>query len=101
LAWLGLDWLGLAWLGFAWIGLAWLGLAWLGLAWSQPFFIDLPMKMETIESSETSPRNTQKPGIYPKERKLYLEHGGNLKPRIELRTLLNSRFFLNYIERRN
>jgi hypothetical protein len=39
------------------------------------------MKMEPIESSETSASNTQTPGIYPKERKLYLEHGENLKSR--------------------
>jgi hypothetical protein len=30
------------------------------------------MKMEPIESSETSASNTQTPGIYPKERKLYV-----------------------------
>jgi hypothetical protein len=37
------------------------------------------MKMEPIESSETSASNIQTPGIHPKERKLYLEHGENLK----------------------
>jgi hypothetical protein len=51
-------------------------------------FIYLPMKMEPIESSETSASNTQTPGIYPKERKLYLEHGENLKSRIYLGSFL-------------
>jgi hypothetical protein len=44
-------------------------------------FIHLPMKMEPIVSSETSVRNTQTPGIYPKESKLHLEHGESLKSR--------------------
>jgi hypothetical protein len=38
---------------------------------TQPFFIRLPMKMEPIESSETSANNTQMPGTYPKESKLH------------------------------
>jgi hypothetical protein len=38
-------------------------------------------KMEPIKSSETSVNNTQTPGTYPKESKLYLEHGENLKSR--------------------
>jgi hypothetical protein len=40
------------------------------------------MKMEPIESSETSASNTQTPGIYPKESILHLEHGESLKSRI-------------------
>jgi hypothetical protein len=35
-------------------------------------FIHLPLKMEPIESSETSANNTQTPGTYPKESKLHL-----------------------------
>jgi hypothetical protein len=35
------------------------------------------MKMEPIESSETSASNTQTPGIYPKESELHLQHGEN------------------------
>jgi hypothetical protein len=40
------------------------------------------MKMELIESSETSANNTQTPGTYPKESKLHLKHGENLKSRL-------------------
>jgi hypothetical protein len=32
------------------------------------------MKIEPIESSETSANNTQTPGTYPKESKLHLKH---------------------------
>ena len=35
------------------------------------YFIDLPMKMEPIVSSETSAIRTQTPGNYPKRNKLY------------------------------
>ena len=34
------------------------------------YFIDLPMKMEPIECSETSAFSTQTPGRYPKENAL-------------------------------
>jgi hypothetical protein len=44
-------------------------------------FIHLPVKMELIESSETSANNTQMLGTYPKESKLHLKHGENLKSR--------------------
>ena len=43
------------------------------------YFIDLPMKMEPIVSSETSAVRTQTPGNYPKRNKLHLEHGESLK----------------------
>jgi hypothetical protein len=39
------------------------------------------MKMGPIESSETSANNTQTPGTCPKESKLHLKHGENLKSR--------------------
>jgi hypothetical protein len=42
------------------------------------------MKMEPIESSETSATNTQTPGIYRKESILRLEHGESLKSRIQV-----------------
>jgi hypothetical protein len=42
------------------------------------------MKMEPIESSETSAFKTKKPGNYPKENILNIEHGESLKPRIKL-----------------
>jgi hypothetical protein len=41
--------------------------------------------MEPIESSETSANNTQTPGTYPKESKLHLKHGGNLKSKLEIK----------------
>ena len=44
-------------------------------------FIDLPMKMEPIVSSETSAIRTQTPGNYPKRNKLHVEHGESLKTR--------------------
>ena len=47
-------------------------------------FIDLPMKMEPIVSSETSAIRTQTPGNYPKRNKLHLEHGESLKTRHSL-----------------
>ena len=47
----------------------------------QSFFIHLPMKMEPIESSETSVFRTQTPGSYPKENILQKEHGESLKSR--------------------
>jgi len=43
------------------------------------YFIDLPMKMEPIVSSETSAIRTQTPGNHPKRNKLHLEHGESLK----------------------
>ena len=46
------------------------------------FFIPLPMKMELIESSETSPIRTKTPGNYPKENILHIEHGESLKSRM-------------------
>jgi len=36
------------------------------------YFIDLPMKMEPIVSSETSAIRTQTPGNYPKRNKLHV-----------------------------
>jgi hypothetical protein len=39
------------------------------------------MKMEPIESSETSAFKTQTPGKYPKENILHKEHGESLKSR--------------------
>jgi hypothetical protein len=39
------------------------------------------MKMEPIESSETSSFRTQTPGNYPKENMLHKEHGESLKSR--------------------
>ena len=42
------------------------------------------MKMETIESSETSAIKTQTPGNYPKENITQIEHGESLKSRITL-----------------
>jgi len=50
---------------------------------SQSFFIHLPMKMESIEGSETSAIRTKTPGNYPKENILHIEHGVSLKSRIE------------------
>jgi len=38
------------------------------------YFIDLPMKMEPIVSSETSAIRTQTPGNYPKRNKLQMYH---------------------------
>jgi hypothetical protein len=43
--------------------------------------------MEPIESSKTSANNTQMPGTYPKESKLHLKHGENLKSRIQVRII--------------
>ena len=43
------------------------------------YFIYLPMKMELIESSETSAIRTQAPGNYPKDNTLHIEHGESLK----------------------
>ena len=48
------------------------------------YFIDLPMKMEPIVSSETSAIRTQTPGNYPKRNELHLEHGESLKIRITI-----------------
>jgi hypothetical protein len=45
------------------------------------FFIQLSMKMETIEGSETSAFRTKTPGNYPKENILHNEHGEGLKSR--------------------
>ena len=49
---------------------------------NEVYFIDLPVKMEPIVSSETSAIRTQTPGNYPKRNKLHLEHGESLKTRI-------------------
>jgi len=46
------------------------------------YFIELPMKMEMIECSETSAISTQTPGRYPKENTLHIKHGESLKSRI-------------------
>jgi len=46
------------------------------------YFIDLPMKMEPIVSSETSAIRNRTPGNYPKRNKLHLEHGESLKTRM-------------------
>ena len=43
------------------------------------FFIQLPMKMEPIRSSETSAIKTQTPRNYPKRNILQLKHGESLK----------------------
>ena len=43
--------------------------------------VDLPMKMEPTESSETSAFSTLMPGRYPKEKALHTEHGESLKSR--------------------
>jgi len=48
---------------------------------NEVYFIDLPVKMEPIVSSETSAIRTQTPGNYPKRNKLHLEHGESLKTR--------------------
>jgi len=40
------------------------------VGWSLSHFIDLPMKMEPTESSETSAFSTRTPGKYPKENAL-------------------------------
>ena len=46
------------------------------------------MKMEQIEGSETSAIRTQKPGNYPKENTLHIEHGESLKSNVVFFTLL-------------
>jgi hypothetical protein len=43
----------------------------------QADMMNLPMKMEPIESSETSANNTQTPGTYPKESKLQIHDEAN------------------------
>jgi hypothetical protein len=43
----------------------------------EEFFIHLPMRMEPIESSETSASNTLTLGNYPKESELHLQNGEN------------------------
>jgi hypothetical protein len=45
------------------------------------YFIDVPLKMEPIQCSETSAISTQKPGKYPKENIFHLKHGESLKSR--------------------
>ena len=42
----------------------------------------MPMKMEPIETSETSATRTQTPGNYPKENTIHLKYGESLKSRI-------------------
>jgi hypothetical protein len=44
-------------------------------------FIDLPLKMESIQCSETSAVSTQTPGKHPKENIFHLPHGESLKSR--------------------
>ena len=44
-------------------------------------YIDLPMKMEQTECSETSAYKLQTPGNYPKESIQHIEHGESLKSR--------------------
>ena len=56
------------------------------------YFIHLPMKIESIVSSETSAIRTQTPGNYPKRNKLHLEHGESLKTSI---ILLRNYLFIN------
>jgi hypothetical protein len=46
--------------------------------------IDLPMKMEPIEGSETSDISTQTPKKHPKENILHIKHGESLKSSIYL-----------------
>ena len=48
---------------------------------NKQYFIDLPMKMGPIVSSETSAIRTQTPGNYPKRNTLHLEHSESLKTR--------------------
>jgi hypothetical protein len=45
------------------------------------YFIDLPLKMEPIECSETSDISTQTPEKHPKENILHLTNGESLKSR--------------------
>ena len=52
---------------------------------SMKMMIDLPMKMEPTESSETSAFSTRTPGRYPKENALHIKHGESLKSRITLK----------------
>jgi len=52
------------------------------------------MKMELIEGSETSAIITQKPGNYPKENILHIEHGESLKSRIVLCFVCLGRLFV-------
>jgi hypothetical protein len=47
------------------------------------YFINLPLKMEPVECSETSAITTQTPGQHPKENILHLTHGKSLKSRNE------------------
>jgi hypothetical protein len=54
---------------------------------SLSYFIELPMKMEPIECSETSTISTQTPGKYPKENILHIKDGESLKSRILLKYL--------------
>jgi hypothetical protein len=46
------------------------------------YFIDLPLKMEPIQGSETSDISTQMPGKHPKENIFHLTHGERLKSQI-------------------
>jgi hypothetical protein len=46
------------------------------------YFIDLPLKMEPIQCSETSDISTQTPGKHPKVNILHLTHGESLKSRV-------------------
>jgi hypothetical protein len=43
------------------------------------YCIDLPMKMEPIEDSETSAIGTQTPGKHPKENTVHIKHDESLK----------------------
>jgi len=60
------------------------------------YFIHLPMKMESIVSSEMSAIRTQTPGNYPKRNNLHLEHGESLRTRwTDIYLLPYSRPFLH------
>jgi hypothetical protein len=49
------------------------------------YCIDLPMKMEPIEGSETSAISTETSGKHPKENILRIKHGESLKSRTATR----------------
>jgi hypothetical protein len=46
---------------------------------TQSYFIDLPLKLEPKQCSETSAISTQTPGKHPKENIFHLTHGESLK----------------------
>jgi hypothetical protein len=69
---------------FSWVYVAVVSRICWGWLPTQSFFIHLPMKMESIEGSETSAIRTKTPGNYPKENILHIEHGESLKSKIHL-----------------